>query len=221
MKKIAKLIESLIMNKRKAELRHWTKKYSEEKNAFSNDHYEYFFTKHFNFENDAYTEKKILDIGCGPRGSLEWADNALVRIGLDPLVNDYAKFGISDYKMTFIASNAEKIPFSDDYFDFITSFNSLDHVDDLDLTINQIKLKLKPGGHFLLLTEVNHNPTPTEPIEFGWDIVFKFYPEFKLLDEMHYEKTDGLYQSILSGPNYNHNNTKKRSGILSAKFIKL
>ena len=32
------------------------------------------------------------DIGCGPRGSLEWATMAAERVGLDPPVNKYLGF---------------------------------------------------------------------------------------------------------------------------------
>jgi len=54
-----------------------------------------------------------LDIGCGPRGSLEWADMTKERYGLDPLANEYLKLGADKHKMKYVASGAEKIPFED------------------------------------------------------------------------------------------------------------
>ncbi len=209
------------MNKGEAELSYWMGRYQTENHSFRNDHYEYFYTEYFSLDKSYYSGKRVLDIGCGPRGSLEWADNTLDRIGIDPLANDYMQFDISKLKMTYILSGSEHIPFPDNYFDIITSFNSLDHVDDLDATIEQIKLKLKQKGLFLLMTEVNHEPTPTEPIVFDFSVVSKFLPEFELRDERHYEKLSeaGTYGVDIFPP-YDHNNLTQRYGILTAKFMK-
>ena len=105
----------------------------------------------------------MLDIGCGPRGSLELADTALERVGLDPLAKEYLKLGDASHMMTYVASRSESIPFADGYFDIVCSFNSFDHVADLKRTIiAEIVRVVKPGGLFLLLSEVNHAPTKTE-----------------------------------------------------------
>ncbi len=80
----------------------------------------------------------------------------------------------------------------------VSSFNSLDHVNNLDQTISEIKRVLKPGGTFLLLTEVNHKPTKCEPITFSWGIIEKFTDTFSAVELRQYEKTKGgLYDSIL------------------------
>jgi len=167
--------------------------------------------------------KKILDIGCGPCGSLEWADMVLERIGLDPLTESYSSLGINKHKMKYVASGVENIPFKDGYFDVVSSFNSLDHVDNLKKAINEIIRVLAPGGIFLLITDVNHHPTPCEPIKFSWDIIEKFTQKnMKLIEAKYYEKSEeGIYQSILANIPYDHHNKTKRYGILSAKFIKL
>ena len=144
------------------------------------------------------------------------------RYGLDPLAKAYLKMGADKHKMKYVSSGAEKIPFADEYFDIITSFNSLDHVDNLQESIREIKRSLKPNGLFLLLTDVGHDPTPTEPIVLDFDIVTAFLPDFELLTERHYEKlAGGLYQSINEGTAYDHANKTRRYGILSAKFRKI
>lgn len=124
--------------------------------------------------------------------------------------------------MKYVSSDAEKIPFTDQYFDIITSFNNIDHVDDLQQSVREIKRLLKLGGLFLLLTDVGHDPTPAEPIELDFEIVKAFLPQFELLAERHYEKlSGGLYESILEGTAFDHANKTKRYGILSAKFRKI
>lgn len=187
----------------------------------NNSHYEYFFTAHFELEKDFYSGKKVLDIGCGPRGSLEWADKTSERVGLDTLADFYRELGTEKHKMKYCAAPSEDIPFPDEYFDLVSSFNSLDHVDDLDKTIANIKRVLKPGGAFILLVEVNHKPTMCEPIFFSWDIIDKFSDCLTPVDVRHYEKTGwGMYDSIRNNVPYDDNNASNRYGILSARFVK-
>ena len=57
------------------------------------------------------------------------------------------------------------------------------------------------------MTDVNHDPTPCEPVVYSWDIVNKFKPRMQIVEINHYEKTeDGMYESILKGLKYNHDN---------------
>ncbi len=207
--------------KGKHELSYWRTR-KEEETTLSNRHYQYFYTSHFGFDTAFYDGKKILDIGCGPRGSLEWADMVCERIGLDPLAELYSELGTDSHKMTYVGTGAEKIPFPENYFDVVCSFNSLDHVDDLDETVKEIVRVIAPGGVFLLLTDVNHKATLCEPIEYSWDIVEKFLPNLKLLEERRYEKlAGGMYASIQQGVPYDHDDKARRYGVLSAKFIKI
>jgi len=205
--------------KRMRELYYWKSVKKEEKDL-SSKHYQQFFTSNFDLNKEFYINKKILDIGCGPRGSLEWADMASERIGLDCLADEYLKLGADKHKMTYVNAPAEKIPFDDDYFDIISSFNSLDHVDDIDNTIKEIKRVLKPKGIFLLITDVNHEPTVTEPLTLSWDIINEFEPEFEKIEEKHYEKQNGIYKSIRENRIYDHTDVTKRPGVLSVRFKK-
>jgi SAM-dependent methyltransferase len=208
-------------SKHATELAYWKKARAKE-GVLENEHYEQFYTTHFGLGKESYVGKRVLDIGCGPRGSLEWADGTLDRVGLDPLADQYLKLGGDKQKMRYVPTGVENAPFEDGYFDVVCSFNSLDHVDDLDKAISEIKRLIAPGGMFLLLTEVDHDPTPCEPIEFSFDIVDKFKPELTLVEERHYEKTHptGMYQSILMPKVYDHSNKQRRYGIVSAKFEK-
>ena len=201
------------------ELRYWKKREASD-GVLANDHYEFFYTEHFGLEKSFYAGKRILDIGCGPRGSLEWADNALQRVGLDPLADEYLKIGADKHQMEYVAEGSEEMPFEDNYFDVICSFNSIDHVEDLDKTIAEIKRVIKKDGTFLLLTDVNHKPTPTEPQEISWDLADKFLPEFEIVQRHKFEKTqDAMYRSLKERAEYDEQNTEDRYGILSAMFV--
>ena len=128
-----------------------------------------------------------MDIGCGPRGSLEWADNTKERIGLDPLAKKYLKLGANQHAMKYVIGTSEDIPFSNNCFDIITSLNSLDHVEDVDKSIQEITRVLKTGGLFLLIVDIHDQATLTEPSAFSWDIMEKIKQDFEVVLEHHYE----------------------------------
>jgi len=151
------------LGKKDHELQFWKQRFQAE-GILEHAHYEQFYTTTFGLKRDFYEGKRILDIGCGPRGSLEWANMATERVGLDPLAKEYLKLGAVQHKMSYVNGSSDKIPFPNGYFDVVASFNSLDHVDDLDRTVHEIIRVTRKGGLFLLIVETNHPPTPTEPI---------------------------------------------------------
>jgi SAM-dependent methyltransferase len=159
--------------KGEAELAYWRAQEDRE-GRLTNDHYERIYTRAFGLTKQDYAGKRVLDVGCGPRGTLEWADVASERVGLDPLVPEYAGLGIARHAMSYVAAGAESIPFPDGRFDIITTFNALDHVDDVDAAIAEITRVAAPDALLLLLVEVNHRPTTTEPHDLRWDILDRF-----------------------------------------------
>lgn len=202
--------------KLRQELAYWNCRSAAE-GLLANDHYEYFYTTHFGLAREDYCGKRILDIGCGPRGSLEWADMAEERVGLDPLAAEYLRLGTARHAMRYVAGVCEAIPAPDGAFDVVASFNSLDHVDDLARSLAEIARVTRPGGWFLLLSDVDHAPTVCEPTPFSWDAVAMLRAGFEVLRERHYEKrAGGLYQSIRQGIVYDHQNPVRRTAILSA-----
>ncbi len=181
-----------------------------------------FYTDHFGLSVSDYSGKRVLDLGCGPRGSLEWATGAEERVGLDPLADIYLGLGASKHGMDYVASGAEAIPFPDGYFDIVCSFNSLDHVEDVGQVIEEIKRVVSVGGLVLLLTDVHEEPTPQEPAVFDWSILDRFRPELMVQSMSMYEKREkGMYASVQSGIPFDHADPTKRYGILSARFIRV
>ena len=215
------LLRDPIAYKHASELRYWRKSYGT-RGQFSNGHYEYFYTKHFGSSREFFAKKSILDIGCGPSGSLEWADGTLNRIGLDPLALDYKILRGGGHQMKYVAARSEEMPFSDARFDVVASFNSIDHVDDLDLTFREIARVLKPGGFFLLITDVNHPPMPCEPHHISLDVIRAFTPGLVLVEERHFEASvpDNIYASIWKDIRFDAAARPDQAGILTAKFLK-
>jgi SAM-dependent methyltransferase len=144
------------------EFRYWRRKQAQETNL-TNAHYAYFYTQYFGLGLEDYHGHRILDVGCGPRGSLEWATSAIEAVGVDPLADRYRTLQTRKQRMTYVNAYAEEMPFRDGYFDDVFCFNALDHTADFRAALNEIGRVLRPGGRLLLITEVNHEPTLAEP----------------------------------------------------------
>ncbi len=183
------------------ELGFWRERLRAEGGRLEHGHYEHFFTTWFGLDRAFYAGKRVLDVGCGPRGSLEWAGMAARRAGLDPLTAAYRrKLGADAHAMEYLAAGVEAIPAADGAFDVVTSFNALDHVDDVPAAAAEMLRVLAPGGTLLLATDVNHDPTPMEPQTFGWEVLDHFVPPLHVAQRRDLERHEGgLFASMLAG----------------------
>ena len=206
--------------KRRAELGYWRERAAIE-GELGAGHFEHLFTQHFGLTRDFYAGKAMLDVGCGPRGSLEWAHIAGTRLGLDPLADEYRKLRAGEHAMTYVTGRAERMPFYDASFDVVSSFNSLDHVEDLDAVIAEIKRVLRPGGQLLLLLELRPEPTITEPYALGPEVMERFEPELELVASERLEHADPtLYGSLLAAVPWDDSRAEPRLSALSARFVR-
>ncbi len=180
--------------KKRDELAHWIGQ------AFGkdeNDHFRYFYSEEFGLKPDFFVGKRLLDVGCGPVGSLEWISGAKSRVGIDPLAREYLWLGAWKQKMKYIACGAEKMPFLDENFDLIFCFNALDHVDDLAAASREISRVLARKGLLLLITDCNHPPTITEPTELPENLAENFFDGLELADRHFYKHTRlRIYDSL-------------------------
>ena len=108
--------------------------------------------------------KNILDVGCG-LGTLSikiaaMKTDALV-YGIDLLESlmEQCRFnskieGVSNTK--FVAASAYELPFQQGYFDSVTCFFMLHHLEDVPRALQDIKRVLKPGGEVFAVEPVDH-----------------------------------------------------------------
>jgi SAM-dependent methyltransferase len=192
-------LRSGVATKGDAEFSYWQTRHDQE-GKLTNSHYERIYTHSFGLTAADFAGKRLLDIGCGPRGSLEWADMAAERVGLDPLVARYRQLGIDAHAMTYINSGAEQIPFDGGHFDIVAALNALDHVDDVAAAIAEMTRVAAPGAIGLLLVEVNHAPTATEPHTLDWRLLERFQG-WHVVDERHVAIDPGhnVHRSWLQG----------------------
>jgi ubiquinone/menaquinone biosynthesis C-methylase UbiE len=186
--------------------------------ATTNALYERYFTGVFDIPREQYAGQRMLDVGCGPRGSLEWADQAAERVGLDPLADEYVRLHAVAQAMTYVAADCERIPYPDGHFDVVSTFNSIDHVDDVGTSIAEITRVAAPGGMLLLFVDVNHDPTPTEPHRIGWDFLERF-AGWHVVEQRAFQRYgDNMYDNIfVSGVPYDFS-APQEPGVLTARL---
>lgn len=101
------------------------------------------------------TNKTVLDYGCGTGyGTNILAKDAISVTGVD--ISDetinYAQSNFSSKNTNFLKIENEKLPFEDNSFDLVTSFQVIEHVFHLKNYLHEIKRVLKPGGLLLITT---------------------------------------------------------------------
>lgn len=198
------------------ELFYWQYQTVFEGGKLKNDQYKAAYTDGFMLSESYFHNKTILDVGCGPRGSLEWAPASASCYGLDPLAEQYLKLNKGKHRMTYVQAGVEAIPFKADFFDVVSSFNSLDHVDDLDKALEEINRVLKPGGDFLLIVDIHEKPALCEPVVISWDLPTQLADSFETIKIKKLKRNAKVYQSLKEASEY----TDGEYGILVVHFRK-
>ena len=106
---------------------------------------------------------KILDVGCGTGQST----NYLKEVGYQPVGYDFSDRYIEHAKknypeIEFRQGAAEKMPFGDNEFSAVVTYNSIEHFDDITGSLSEMNRVLKPGG--LLIIQAPNLLSPKLPI---------------------------------------------------------
>lgn len=183
--------------KEEMEVLYWRLNLKKSGNKFYNGHFEYYYTSLFDLEPAYFAGKRMLDIGCGPLGSIEWAKMAARRVGVDPLAKKYIRLNGGTQEMEYIEANSEALPFEQGEFDIVSCFNALDHVENVEAAIAEAERVLAEGGDLLLIVEICHLPTLTEPHNLTLDVIEDFR-HCTLVTKKVYavNETHNLYGSI-------------------------
>lgn len=92
---------------------------------------------------------RILDVGCGTGANLELLARFGRAEGVDVSVDALAfchERGLENVQQ----STAEKLPFEDESFDFVTALDVIEHLDDDVAGLREIRRVVAPGGHILI-----------------------------------------------------------------------
>jgi SAM-dependent methyltransferase len=95
---------------------------------------------------------KVLDLGCGTGALLDQLRGCSAELwGLDVSQEGLKFCAIRGHKKLVLA-DATRIPFRQNYFDVITAIGLIEHLDDDQLFLSEVKRLLKPNGTLILLT---------------------------------------------------------------------
>lgn len=156
-----------LLSKRAAELAFWQARFDREGGRFYNAHYQRLMLAMAGEPDGSFLRGKIVaDFGCGPRGSLVWANEAALRVGVDVLADEYtAAFPaeLTRHGMVYVKSTERVIPLPSGFVDVLFTLNAMDHVAHFDVMCDEIVRILKPGGLFIGSFNIEHTPKRTEP----------------------------------------------------------
>jgi SAM-dependent methyltransferase len=105
----------------------------------------------FGCARDLFTDRRVLDIGCGPFGLIHFLDNAAERIRIDPLLPQYESRMPLEGRQLSLAGLGEALPLASESVDIAICFNAIDHMQDPSAALAEVRRVLRPGGTLLLM----------------------------------------------------------------------
>lgn len=144
------------------------------------------------------TGKRVLDIASGSGyGTALLAQYAEIAVGVD-VSAEAINFSKREYKLNntiFKKSNGKTIPYNDNEFDVVVSFETIEHLEDVSLFMDEVKRVLKDDGIFILST-----PNEKEFSEGNHFHLHEFqHDELLKLAKKYYKNVEQYYQATWVG----------------------
>lgn len=91
----------------------------------------------------------ILDAGTGTGANSVWLSNygEVTSMEFDQDCIDYSH---SKNNLKYVQGSLLELPFADDSFDLVCAFDVIEHIDDHELAVSEMKRVCKPGGSILV-----------------------------------------------------------------------
>jgi len=109
----------------------------------------------FNYD---FSEKKVLVVGCGTGGEIiNFHKKGAKVYGIEPNINALKISSIKASNFFIPKENishnySENLPYNDEEFDFIFCYTVLEHVNDVEISINEMVRCAKKNGHIFIET---------------------------------------------------------------------
>ncbi len=132
--------------------------------------------------------KRSLEIGIGASGGFISIIRGTDKLyALDPLVDELKEMLPFSQKIQYKNGVAEKIPWGENAFELVVIANAIDHCEDMEKVMEEIKRVLKPEGLLVFFTFLKvQNPHP-------W--TFNTTEEVKKLIKMEPVEEHAIYES--------------------------
>jgi ubiquinone/menaquinone biosynthesis C-methylase UbiE len=147
--------------------------------------------------------KRVLDLACGEGyGSRILAGTATSVVGVDidenAIAHASAKYGLTN--LQFISGSITAVPIHDDRsFDVVVCFEAIEHIEDQDSLLSEVKRLLTPGGVFIVSTP-NKAVYHDEPsYENPFHVKELYFEEFRDLLSRYFGNLQFLGQRVHPG----------------------
>jgi ubiquinone/menaquinone biosynthesis C-methylase UbiE len=112
---------------------------------------------------------------------------------VEPLASEFQNHGLllPEGDTIYLSIGAEQLPLLNDVVDVVVSRNSIDHVESPAQVIREIHRVLKPGGIFILNTDINHPSTVCEPHTLTVDQIHIMTAQFRKVRGMIFDHGHG------------------------------
>ena len=145
-------------------------------------------------------DKRALDLASGEgygSNMLAAAAASVVGIDIDESVVRHAKEKYGRKNLQFISGSITAVPIPDDHsFDVIVCFEAIEHIEDQEKLLEEVKRLLKPGGLFIVSTPnkaVYHDESAEEN---PFHVKELYFEEFQQLLAHHFRNIQFLGQRI-------------------------
>jgi 2-polyprenyl-3-methyl-5-hydroxy-6-metoxy-1,4-benzoquinol methylase len=103
-------------------------------------------------KTNSLKKKKLLDVGCATGYLLEKAK----QLGYDPYGVEYSHFAAKEAAKRFpkkiFSGSLEQAKYKSSFFDVVTLIDVIEHVEDPQKQMKEVKRILKPNGHIIVVT---------------------------------------------------------------------
>ena len=135
----------------------------------------------YKFAKNYVADKRVLDLGCGQGygcGYLSLVAKSVLGIDYDQAVIDYAKVKYQRDNLEFRKLSVDSLNSIDQTFDTVCAFQFIEHIENVDNLLQDLKKLLAVGGVFVCSTPNRNDSSPGSETPFN-----KFHVREYLWDE--------------------------------------
>lgn len=168
------------------------------------------------------SSKTVLDIACGEGyGSnlLSAVAKNVIGVDISEDVIDAAKLKYKHCNLEFICGSTSAIPVQSDYFDVVVSFETIEHHDEHEQMMQEIKRVLKKDGILIISTPDKKFYTDKRNYKNPFHVKELYCEEFKSLLSSFFLNTQFYFQNnVVSSSIVPENNQSGRSRFFNGGF---
>jgi glycosyltransferase involved in cell wall biosynthesis/SAM-dependent methyltransferase len=147
---------------------------------------------------------RVLDIACGEGyGSFALAQTAASVVGVDiseeAIRHAQAAYGHKASNVEFVVGSAADIPMADASVDMVVSFETIEHHDQHEAMMREIKRALRPGGLVIISSPNKYEYSDVTGYSNPWHVKELYLEEFEVLLLKHFSQVALYGQRVMTG----------------------